>query len=230
WYSREANLPNVLSSRLGSFGESQASASRPCMAGTIAQTPASRPPGCYVAPVPPDVVVIGAGPNGLAGACVLARAGLSVLVLEARPERPGGALASEQAPEPGSIQDVGAAFFPFAQASPAFRELALGEHGLRWTFAAIDSAHPGPDGSIAVLARDLDRLEHNFGSPEDGARMRRVCEWHRSIEAKLIPAMLKTFPAIRPALGLLPFSALRLATIFLRSGAGLSRSWFRSEP
>src|SRR5690606_31953224 len=132
--------------------------------------------------------------------------------------------------EPGFIHDVGAAFFPFAQASPAFRELALGEHGLRWTFAAIASAHPGPDGSIAVLARDLDRLEHNFGSPEDGARMRRVCEWHRSIEAKLIPAMLKTFPAIRPALGLLPFSALRLATIFLRSGAGLSRSWFRSEP
>jgi phytoene dehydrogenase-like protein len=156
--------------------------------------------------VNPDVVVIGAGPNGLAGACVLARAGLSVLVLEAHRERPGGALASEQATEPGFVHDVGAAFFPFAQASPAFNDLALGEHGLRWTFAPIDSAHPGPDGSIAVLARDLDIVEKNFGSPRDGARMRSICEWHRRVEPHLIPAMLRTFPAIRPALGLLPFA------------------------
>lgn len=178
----------------------------------------------------PEVVVIGAGPNGLAGACVLARAGLSVLVVEAHPERPGGALASEEATEPGFIHDVGAAFFPFAQASPAFRDLALGEHGLRWTFAPIDSAHPAPDGSIAVLARSLDRVEKNFGSPEDGARMRKIGEWHRRIEPKLIPAMLETFPAIRPALGLLPFAILRVASIFMRSGGGLSESWFRSEP
>lgn len=178
----------------------------------------------------PEVVVIGAGPNGLAGACVLARAGLSVLVVEAHPDRPGGALASEQATEPGFVHDVGAAFFPFAQASPAFRDLPLAEHGLRWTFAAIDSAHPAPDGSIAVLARDLDRIEQNFGCPEDGAKMRSIAEWHRSIEDKLIPAMLEPFPSIRPALGLLPFALIKLAAIFLRSGAGLSKSWFASEP
>ena len=178
----------------------------------------------------PDVVVIGAGPNGLAAACVLARAGLSVLVVEAHPERPGGAVASEPATLPGFVHDVGAAFFPFAQASPAFRDLALGEHGLRWTFGKIDSAHPAPDGSVAVLARDLDVVERNFGSPRDGARMRRVCEFHRSVESNLIPAMLHTFPAIKPALGLLPFALPRIAAIFLRSGAGLSKSWFESEP
>jgi phytoene dehydrogenase-like protein len=177
----------------------------------------------------PEVVVIGAGPNGLTGACVLARAGLKVLVLEAHPERPGGALASEPATEPGFVHDVGAAFFPFAQASPAFRELALGAHGLRWTFAPIDSAHPAPDGSIAVLARDLDRVEANFGSPEDGARMRRVCAWHQGVEPDLIAAMLGTFPTLGPALRLLPLDALRLAAIFLRSGAGLACRWFRSE-
>ncbi len=177
----------------------------------------------------PEVVVIGAGPNGLAGACVLARAGLSVLVLEAHPDRPGGALASEQATEPGFVHDVGAAFFPFAQASPAFLDLPLGEHGLRWTFAPIDSAHPAPDRSIAVLARDLDSISRNFGSPFDGARMRAIADWHRRVEPSLIPAMLRTFPAIRPALGLLPFAILRLAAIFLRSSAGLAKSWFRSE-
>jgi phytoene dehydrogenase-like protein len=178
----------------------------------------------------PEVVVIGAGPNGLAAACVLARAGLSVLLVEAHPERPGGALASEAATLPGFVHDVGAAFFPFAQASPAFRDLALDEHGLRWTFAPIDSAHPAPDGSIAVLARDLERVEQNFGTPSDGARMRRVAQWHARIEPKLIAAMLGTFPAIGPMLGLLPFALPKLAAIFLRSGARLSKSWFRSEP
>ncbi len=177
----------------------------------------------------PEVVVIGAGPNGLAAACVLARAGLSVLVVETHPERPGGAVASEEATLPGFVHDVGAAFFPFAQASPAFRDLALDEHGLRWTFAPIDSAHPAPDGSIAVLARDLDLVENNFGSTHDGARMRRIAEFHRRVEDKLIPAMLNTFPTLGPALGLLPFALPRLAMIFMRSGARLSKSWFQSE-
>ncbi|MFV8751583.1 phytoene desaturase family protein [Nannocystaceae bacterium ST9] len=177
----------------------------------------------------PEVVVIGAGPNGLVAACVLARAGLKVLVVEAHPTRPGGALASEAATLPGFVHDVGAAFFPFAQISPAFRSLALGEHGLRWTFAPIDSAHPAPDGSIAVLARDLDRMQACFGSPRDGAKIRRIAEWHAKIEPHLLPAMLETFPAIGPALHLLPFAIVRLAATFLRSGNGLARSWFHSE-
>ena len=60
-----------------------------------------------------DAIVIGAGPNGLVAAAVLARHGWQVLVLEAK-DRPGGAVYSVENTLPGYIHDVGAAFFPFA--------------------------------------------------------------------------------------------------------------------
>src|SRR5262245_4656973 len=103
-----------------------------------------------------DAVVIGSGPNGLTAAAVLARRGWRVLVLEAQ-NRPGGALWSLPLTRPGFVHDVGAAFFPFAQDSPAFRELALVGAGLRWTHAPRESCHPAPDGSVATISRDPDQ-------------------------------------------------------------------------
>src|SRR3954463_13638380 len=80
----------------------------------------------------PDVIVIGSGPNGLVAANALARRGFRVLVLEANARRPGGALGSEELTLPGFVHDVGAAFFPFARSSPAFRELGLEQVGVEW--------------------------------------------------------------------------------------------------
>src|SRR5262245_46535080 len=102
-----------------------------------------------------DAVVIGAGPNGLTAAATLARRGWPVLVLEAQP-RPGGACWSAELTRPGFLHDVGAAFFPFAHDSPAFRELDLAGAGLLWANAARDSCHPAPDGSCVTISRDLE--------------------------------------------------------------------------
>ena len=176
----------------------------------------------------PDAVVIGAGPNGLAAACVLAQAGLSVLVLETNPDRAGGALGSVRWTRPGFVHDVGAAFFPFGKSSPAFRALDLVGNGLVWKNAPVESIHPAPDGSYALLARDLERCVREFGSAEDGAAWAKIARWHTRIEDALLGAMLLPFPAIGPGLRLFPFHLLRLARIFLASGAGLSRRLFRS--
>src|SRR5947208_8313682 len=91
----------------------------------------------------PDAILIGAGTNGLVAAATLARHGWKVLVLEDK-YRPGGALYSEETTLHGYLHDVGAAFFPFAEYSPAFRSLDLPGAGLKWRSARRESSHPAP--------------------------------------------------------------------------------------
>src|SRR5882724_2082979 len=84
----------------------------------------------------PDAVVIGAGPNGLVGANMLADRGWNVTVLEAAPH-PGGAVRSAELIEPGFVNDMFSAFYPFAFASPAITGLNLEDYGLRWCRAPL---------------------------------------------------------------------------------------------
>src|SRR6266851_7640580 len=110
----------------------------------------------------PDAIVIGSGPNGLVGAATLARHGWRVLVLEAK-SRPGGALYSLELTLPGYLHDVGAAFFPFADDSPAFRHLDLVGAGLQWVNARRESCHPAPDGSCVTISRNVEETVRSFG-------------------------------------------------------------------
>lgn len=84
----------------------------------------------------PDAVVIGAGPNGLVGANLLADAGWSVEVLEAQPE-PGGAVRSDRGVHPDFVSDVCSSFYPLAAASPVIAGLELQRDGLRWEHAPM---------------------------------------------------------------------------------------------
>ena len=56
-------------------------------------------------------------------------------------------------------------------------------------------------------------MQRTFGSARDGDRIRAICEWHAKVEPDLLPAMLETFPAIRPALRLLPFKLLLFVAV-----------------
>jgi phytoene dehydrogenase-like protein len=173
-----------------------------------------------------DAIVIGAGPNGLAAAAELARHGWHVLVLEAR-DRPGGALYSEPFTLPGYVHDVGAAFFPFAEESPAFRSLHLAQAGLEWRHAPWESAHPAPDGSCAGIARDVERTATSFGA--DGPAWRRLAEWRKAIGPRLAPVLLGPLPGIRSALRLGPLNLLKFGLAGIRSPAGWSRWHFQTE-
>ena len=108
-------------------------------------------------------VVIGSGPNGLAGAIALARAGLEVEVHEAEPEI-GGGLRSAELTLPGFVHDVCSAIHPLAVASPFFRELEL---NVEWVHPDAPAAHPFDDGTALVLERDLAATAAALGQDED---------------------------------------------------------------
>lgn len=175
-------------------------------------------------------MVIGSGPNGLTAACTLAKRGHRVLVLEANPRRPGGALGSEESTLPGFVHDVGAGFFPFGRTSPAFMALDLEGAGVTWQNAAIESCHPALDGTHAVIARDPELTAGHFGSDRDGAAWRKLAAFHRSVEPRLLEALMDPFPALAPLLRLGAGNLLRIASMFARSGRRLSQHLFESEP
>lgn len=173
-----------------------------------------------------SAIVIGSGPNGLTAAAYLARAGVRVHVLEAE-ETPGGAVRTREVTLPGFHHDLGAAFFPFGELSPALRPLDLPGAGLVWRHAPIDSAHPAPDGSCASVSRDLDTSMRSFGP--DGDAWRKIALWHGRTKERLLDALFATLPAIGPFLRFGPLNLLRLARVGLASGRGYASAKFRTE-
>lgn len=150
-----------------------------------------------------DAVVIGAGPNGLVAANLLADAGWDVLVLEAA-EAPGGAVRSATVTAPGYLSDLYSAFYPLAHASPVIRGLRLEHHGLRWLHAPLVLAHPTADGRCAVLSRDVTDTASSLEGwgAGDGAAWRAMYAGWSRVERPLLQAILTPFPPVRAGLAL----------------------------
>ncbi len=117
-----------------------------------------------------DAIVVGAGPNGLAAAVVLARAGLSVRVYE-RDDTIGGGARTEELTLPGFLHDVCSAVHPQALSSGFFRAFEL-EKRLSFVVPEISYAHPLDDGRSGIAWRDLDRTADGLGI--DGAAWKRL--------------------------------------------------------
>lgn len=118
-------------------------------------------------------IVVGSGPNGLAAAASLARAGIEVTVVEAA-DTVGGGTRSSELLVPGLVHDHCSAVHPMAAGSPFLRSLDLASRGLRWCQPEIDCAHPLDDGTAGVFLRSFDATVDALGA--DGQRWRRLFE------------------------------------------------------
>jgi len=153
-------------------------------------------------------VVIGAGPNGLVAANLLADRGWDVLVCEAAPT-PGGAVRSAELVEPGFVNDVFSAFYPLGAASPVMRALRLEDHGLRWRRAQYALAHPTLDGTCPVLSTDLDETAASLDryAAGDGDAWRGLFARWKRLRGGLLDGLFTPIPPVR-ATARLAFASL----------------------
>ncbi|MFJ8214955.1 phytoene desaturase family protein [Streptomyces sp. NPDC096033] len=119
----------------------------------------------------PDAVIVGTGPNGLAAAVTLVRAGLSVELYEAR-DTIGGGLRTESLFDHDIQHDICATVHPMALASPFFKAFGLRERAVEMLHAPASYAHPLPGGAAGIAYHDLDATCAGLGP--DGRRWRRV--------------------------------------------------------
>lgn len=167
----------------------------------------------------PDGVVVGSGPNGLAGALTMARAGLEVEVYEAA-ETPGGGCRTGLLTEPGFLHDVCSAVHPMLVASPFFRDRAP----LPLLFPEVAVAQPLGGARAAAVEGSPARTAEGLGG--DGRAWRRLFEpFVSSSEAVVDLAMqapLRSLPAQ-------PLTAARFALVGAVPAAGLLRTLFKGE-
>jgi len=165
--------------------------------------------------------VIGAGPNGLAAAIVLAQAGMHVDVFEAEPQ-PGGAARTLELTLPGFRHDFGSAVHPMAVGSPFFCSLPLHQYGLEWIHSPSNLAHPLDDGTAVMLERDLKQAAYVLG--EDGIAWRRLMEPFSANWDRFAPEVLRPIHFMTRT----PWLLARMGLLSLSSATALANRSFRN--
>jgi phytoene dehydrogenase-like protein len=171
-----------------------------------------------------DAIVVGAGPNGLAAAITLARAGRSVRVYEAAATAGGGTRTAEMT-LPGFRHDVCSTILPLTIASPFFAAIDLAAHGAEVIHPDAPVAHPLDSGRAAVLERSLAATAAGLGGADGRA-------WRRTFGPLVRDARKLAAEILRPVVHIPrhPLALMRFGLPALRSAEGLARARFGEEP
>ena len=177
-----------------------------------------------------DAIVIGSGHNGLVAAAYLARAGMSVEVLERNPVA-GGAVASEELTEPGFIHDTFSSWHPLFRLSAAYAELGpeLEAHGLQYCETPVETtANVLRDGSVTLAYRDAARTAEGFNASDGPAYLAEMHNFETTIPTvgQLLGTELHSGAAARLAWKLGRSLGRRPALTFAADVLSSARGWF----
>ena len=168
-----------------------------------------------------NAAVVGSGPNGLAAAIALARAGRDVVVYEGA-EQLGGGCRSEALTLPGFIHDTCSTVHALALASPFLRSLPLADHGFEPVHPEAPLAHPLDDGSAVILERSVEETARGLGL--DGSAYQRLLG---PLVREASPLMGELLGPLRPPRH--PLTLARFGLSGIRSAIGLVESRFEGE-
>jgi len=168
-----------------------------------------------------DAIVIGAGPNGLAAAIEIARAGRRVRLYEGH-SSVGGGCRSAELTLPSFIHDVCSAVQPLAASSPFFTQLPLEKYGLEFVYPPSALAHPFDDGTALIIDRSLDVTAERLG--KDGPS-------YRGVFAPLVNAWDGLAGDLLGPLGIPrhPFAMARFGLSGIRSAKGFAEAKFQQD-
>ncbi len=171
-----------------------------------------------------DAIVVGAGPNGLAAALTLARAGRSVRVVEAA-DTIGGGTRTQELTLPGFRHDVCSTILPLTAASPFFQTVDLAAHGVELVHPDAPVAHALDGGRSAVLERSVAATGAGFDDAHDAKAWRALFGWLTRDAGKLSGELLR--PVVH--LPRHPLALMRFGLPALESASGLAHRRFRGE-
>ena len=185
-----------------------------------------------------DAVVIGAGHNGLVAAAALARAGWSVVVLEAE-DAPGGAVRSGEATVPGVVHDLYSTNQNLFKRSPAYQawEDDLERHGLRFAHSETPFCNVFEDGTALRAFADLDRTAAALAerSEKDAEGFRLLHERFRDMQKVVLPLYGLPLPSAgalaaagKGAAAVGPARTAELARLLLDSTRELGDAYFET--
>jgi phytoene dehydrogenase-like protein len=168
-----------------------------------------------------DAVVIGSGPNGLAAAIAVARAGYSVRVYEAQPTL-GGGMRSAELTRPGFVHDVASTVHALVSISPFLKTLPLADFGLEFAQPGAPFAHPLDDGSAVVVERSVEATASALDGT-DGRAYRKLVEPFVESSERLMESLLGPFSLRHPV------RMAKFGRFAGRSASSLARHTFDSE-
>ena len=182
-----------------------------------------------------DIVIIGGGHNGLTVGAYLAKAGVSVCLIEAKPYV-GGGVVTREATLPGFKHDIYSTAHVFIPTNPLIRddELKLvSKYGLKYMNPDPVAAVIFSDQSAITFYKDIDKTCESIAkiSERDAGAYRKFVEWTIPNIDMMLIGMYSPPPQFGQMLSMLEKSeqGQEMLLALLKSPLQIAEDWFEND-